>query len=62
MILRRTSGGTLRKASLFSSSFHSENITADKREIKDLSKLPSATSFIRHPLSETVFRRGDAYD
>ena len=26
--------------------------TADKREIKDLSKLPSATSFIRHTLSE----------
>jgi len=27
-------------------------ITADKREIKDLPKLPSATSFIRRTLSE----------
>jgi len=52
MILRRTSGRTLRKASLSSPSFHSENITADKREIKDFPKLPLATSFIRHPLSE----------
>ena len=26
--------------------------TADKREIKDFPKLPSATSFIRQPLSE----------
>jgi len=27
-------------------------ITADKREIKDFPKLPSATSFIRKPLNE----------
>ena len=27
-------------------------ITADKREIKDFPKLPSATSFIRAPLCE----------
>ena len=27
-------------------------ITADKREIKDFPKLPSATSFIRKPLGE----------
>jgi len=27
-------------------------LTADKREIKDFPKLPSATSFIRNPLSE----------
>lgn len=28
--------------------------TADKREIKDSPKLPSATSFIRKPLGETA--------
>ena len=28
------------------------HITADKREIKDFPKLPSATSFIRIPLCE----------
>jgi len=27
-------------------------LTADKREIKDFPKLPSATSFIRKPLGE----------
>ena len=27
------------------------HITADKREIKDFRKLPSATSFIRKPLA-----------
>jgi len=27
-----------------------QRITADKREIKDFPKLPSATSFIRNPL------------
>jgi len=32
-------------------------ITADKREIKDFSKLPSATSFIRKTLSEIALRR-----
>jgi len=30
------------------------HITADKREIKDFPKLPSATSFIRKTLSEIV--------
>jgi len=30
----------------------SRRITADKREIKDFPKLPSATSFIRDTLSE----------
>jgi len=30
----------------------SGHITADKREIKDFPKLPSATSFIRRTLSE----------
>jgi len=29
-------------------------LTADKREIKDFPKLPSATSFIRKTLSETA--------
>jgi len=29
-------------------------LTADKREIKDFPKLPSATSFIRKTLSEIV--------
>jgi len=29
----------------------SGHITADKREIKDFRKLPSATSFIRKPLA-----------
>jgi len=28
------------------------HLTADKKEIKDFPKLPSATSFIRKPLSE----------
>ena len=30
-----------------------QRITADKREIKDFPKLPSATSFIRKPLCES---------
>jgi len=29
-------------------------LTADKREIKDFPKLPSATSFIREPLGEIL--------
>jgi len=33
-------------------------ITADKREIKDFPKLPSATSFIRNPLSEMLANVG----
>jgi len=32
----------------------SGHITADKREIKDFPKLPSATSFIRRTLSEML--------
>jgi len=44
---------TLRKASRSLSSFHPENITADKREIED--KLPSATSFIRKTLKGALF-------
>ncbi len=32
-------------------SLRSGLLTADKREIKDFPKLPSATSFIRQPLS-----------
>jgi len=32
----------------------SGHITADKREIKDFPKLPSATSFIRKTLGKTV--------
>ncbi|MFH1774020.1 MAG: hypothetical protein ABH874_03575 [Methanobacteriota archaeon] len=32
--------------------YPSGHITADKREIKDFTKLPSATSFIRKPLGE----------
>jgi len=32
------------------------HITADKREIKDFPKLPSATSFIRRTLYEIFFR------
>jgi len=36
------------------------HITADKREIKDFPKLPSATSFIRKTLAEMVrFIKGD---
>jgi hypothetical protein len=34
--------------------FKQRRITAYKREIKDFTKLPSATSFIRQPLSEIV--------
>jgi len=30
-------------------------LTADKREIKDFPKLPSATSFIRKPLYAIVY-------
>jgi hypothetical protein len=33
-------------------SLRSGHLTADKREIKDFRKLPSATSFIRKTLSE----------
>jgi len=33
---------------------YQERITADEREIKDFPKLPSATSFIRKTLGETV--------
>ena len=32
----------------------SGRLTADKREIKDPPKLPSATSFIRKPLSAII--------
>jgi hypothetical protein len=33
---------------------HKLRLTADKREIKDFPKLPSATSFIRETLSEML--------
>jgi len=32
-------------------------ITADKREIKDFRKLPSATSFIHEPLADIKIER-----
>nr|MBU1327585.1 hypothetical protein [Candidatus Omnitrophota bacterium] len=34
-----------------------QRITADKREIKDLPKLPSATSFIRKTLSARMDKK-----
>ena len=37
-----------------SPSLRSGHITADKREIKDFSKLPSATSFIRKSLGDML--------
>jgi hypothetical protein len=36
-----------------------QRITADKREIKDSPKLPSATSFFRKTLGETATKKGD---
>jgi len=47
-IHRSLLGSTLRRLC----SLRSLRITADKREIKDFPKLPSATSFIRRTLSE----------
>jgi hypothetical protein len=37
----------------------SGRLTADKREIKDFSKLPSATSFIRKTLSAIGYDKND---
>jgi len=36
---------------------HEHHTTADKREIKDFPKLPSATSFIRKTLDEIAFKK-----
>jgi len=37
----------------------SGHITANKREIEDFSKLPSATSFIHKTLGDILILRGD---
>ena len=44
--------GGVRNSAVASQTRPSDHITADKREIKDFPKLPSATSFIRKTLSE----------
>jgi hypothetical protein len=44
--------GGVRNSAVASQPCLSGHITADKREIKDFPKLPSATSFIRKPLGE----------
>jgi len=44
----------VRNSAIASQHCPSGHITADKREIKDFPKLPSATSFIRQTLYEIV--------
>jgi len=49
----KTLGG-VRNSTVASQPYPSGHITADKREIKDFPKLPSATSFIRRTLYERI--------
>ena len=46
--------GGVRNSAVASQPCPSGHITADKREIKDFPKLPSATSFIRKTLYEII--------
>ena len=48
-VLKKINGG-VRSSAVASQPCPSGHITADKREIKDFPKLPSATSFIRKTL------------
>jgi len=50
--MSKESSGGVRNSAVASQPCPSGHITADKREIKDFPKLPSATSFIRKTLSE----------
>jgi hypothetical protein len=50
--MTKKSFGGVRNSAVASQPCPSGHITADKREIKDFPKLPSATSFIRKTLSE----------
>jgi hypothetical protein len=54
--MKLLSGSQLFATSWLGLGFTETPITADKREIKDFPKLPSATSFIRKTLSEIQYK------
>jgi|GEM_PF-2238083 len=56
--MKLLSGSQLFATSWLGLGFTETPITADKREIKDFPKLPSATSFIRKTLSEIPLKIG----